>query len=133
MVRAVIDTNVLVSALTSDGKPRRLVLRLLEAHVVIVSPRMLAELGDVLARDKFSVKDSQINRFVSSLVRTCRIVSDNLRFKVVSEDPDDDVVLNVAYTGKADYLVTGDNHLLALKQFKKTRIVTVSQMLEFLQ
>jgi len=47
----------------------------------------------------------------------------------VMEDSDD-AVLNVAHAGKADYIVTGDKHLLALKQFKKTKIVTVNQMLE---
>src|SRR4030066_2426023 len=111
MVRVVIDTNVLVSALTYNGKPRRLVLKLLEAHTLILSSKMLAELADVLTRDEFRIKNSQVDRFLSSLVRACKIVPDNPRFKVVSEDPDDDVVLNTAYTGKADYIVTGDNHL----------------------
>lgn len=132
MVRVVIDTNGLVSALTYDGKPRRLVLKLLERHTVILSSQMLAELADVLTRDRFRIKSSQVDRFLSSLVRTCKIVPDSPTFKVVPEDPDDDVVLNTACTGKADYVVTGDNHLLALNQFKKTRIVTVNQMLETL-
>ena len=132
MVRVVIDTNVLVSALTYNGKPRRLVLRLLEAHTVILTSHMLAELADILTRDKFKIRNSQVNRFLSSLVRTCKIVPDKPRFKVVFEDPDDDVVLNAAYAGKANYVVTGDKHLLALDQFKKTRIVTVNQMLETL-
>jgi putative PIN family toxin of toxin-antitoxin system len=132
MVRAVIDTNVLVSAITHNGKPRRLVLRLLETHTVILSSQMLAELADVLSREKFSVSSSQVDRFLTSLVNACKIMPDNPRFKVVFEDPDDDVVINVAYSGKADYIVTGDKHLLDLSQFKKTRIVTVNEMLETL-
>jgi putative PIN family toxin of toxin-antitoxin system len=132
MVRAVIDTNVLVSALTHNGKPRSLLLKLLQSHTVILSRQMLAELADVLSRGKFGVSSAQVNRFLSSLVYACRIVPDNPRFKVVTEDPDDDVVLNVAYSGKADYLVTGDQHLLALSRFKKTRIVTANEMLETL-
>lgn len=133
MVRVVIDTNVLVSALIYDGKPRKLVLELLEKHAVIVSREMLAELADVAGRDKFSVTDVQVERFLLSLVKMARIVPDNIPFKIVLEDPDDDVVLNSAYAGKADYVVTGDIHLLALKQFKKTKIVTVSQMLDALR
>jgi len=132
MVRVVLDTNVLVSALICDGKPRRLVLRLLESHTVILSNQILAELADVLSRNKFCIKDSQVDSFLSSLVKTGKMVPYTPRFRVVSEDPDDDVVLNVAYNGKADYIVTGDNHLLALNQFKNTRIVTVSQMLKML-
>jgi putative PIN family toxin of toxin-antitoxin system len=61
MVRVVIDTNILVSAFIVGGKPRRLVLKLLEEHTVILSRQMLAELADVLTRDKFIVKTSQVD------------------------------------------------------------------------
>jgi uncharacterized protein len=128
MVRVVIDTNVLVSALIDDGKPRRLVVELLDKHTVIMSRQMLAELADVLSRDKFSVTGSQVDRFVISLVRMSKIVPDNARFKAVLEDPDDDKVLNTAYAGKAEFIITGDHHLSALGQFKKTKIVNVNQM-----
>ena len=132
MVRAVIDTNVLVSALIHDGKPRKLILELLNRHTVILSRQMLAELADVAGRDKFHVTGSQVERFLSIMVKMAKIVSDNALFKEVASDPDDDVVLNAAYTGKADYIVTGDKHLLILNNFKKTKIVTVNQMLEIL-
>jgi putative PIN family toxin of toxin-antitoxin system len=132
MVRAVIDTNVLVSALIHDGKPRNLILELLNRHTVILSRQMLAELADVAGRDKFPVTGLQVDRFLSIMVKMAKIVPDNALFKEVASDPDDDVVLNVAYTGKADYIVTGDKHLLTLNNFKKTKIVTVNQMLEIL-
>ena len=128
MVRVVIDTNVLVSALINDGKPRRLVIELLDKHTVILSRQMLAELADVLSRDKYIVTSSQVDRFVSSLVRISKIVPDNSRFKAVLEDPDDNKVLNTAFSGRADFIVTGDHHLLVLSQFKKTKIVNVNQM-----
>jgi putative PIN family toxin of toxin-antitoxin system len=132
MVRAVIDTNVLVSALIHEGKPRKLILELLNKHTVILSRQMLAELADVAGRDKFHVTGSHVERFLSIMVKMAKIVHDNALFKEVASDPDDDVVLNAAYTGKADYIVTGDNHLLTLNNFKKTKIVTVNQMLEIL-
>ena len=123
---------MIVLALTYTGKPRSLVSKLLYAHTAILSSQILAELADVLSRGKFGVSNTQVERFLSILVNACRIVPDSARFKVVSEDPDDDVVLNVAYSGKADYIVTGDKHLLALGRFKKTRIVTVNEILEAL-
>ena len=132
MVRAVIDTNVLVSALIYDGKPRKLIFELLNNHTVMLSRQMLAELADVAGRDKFHVTGSQVERFLSIMVKMAKIVPDNALFKEVASDPDDDVVLNAAYTGKADYIVTGDKHLLTLNNFKKTKIVTVNQMLEIL-
>ena len=132
MVRAVLDTNVLVSALIHGGKPRKLILELLNRHTAILSRQMLAELADVAGRDKFHVTGSQIERFLSIMVKLAKIVPDNALFKEVASDPDDDVVLNAAYTGKADYIVTGDKHLLTLNNFRKTKIVTVNQMLEIL-
>lgn len=133
MVRVVVDTNVLVSALIGHGKPRRLVLKLLGKHTVILSREMLAELADVLARDRFMIKDSQFERFLSGLVRKSEIVTISTRFKMISEDPDDDTVLNTAYSGKANYIVTGDRHLLALREFKGIEIVKVTHMLEILR
>jgi putative PIN family toxin of toxin-antitoxin system len=93
---------------------------------------MLAELADVLARDKFHVKSSQVNRFLANIENNSKVVEDNPRFKVISEASDDDIFINAAYTGKADYILTGDKHLLALKKFKQTKIVNVTQMLEIL-
>lgn len=132
MFRAVIDTNVLVSALIHDGKTRKLILELLNRHTVILSRQMLIDLAEVAGRDKFHVTCSQVERFLSMMVKLAKIVPDNALFKEVASDPDDDVVLNVAYAGKADYIVTGDKHLLTLNNFKKTKIVTVNQMLELL-
>lgn len=134
MIYVVIDTNVLVSALIEHGKPRQLVLKLLLGkNIVILSREMLAELADVLKRNKFIIKSSQIDRFLSGLVRKSRIVTISSHFKVISEDPDDDAVLNTAYSGKANYIVTGDKHLLALRKFKGIEIVKVTHMLEILR
>jgi uncharacterized protein len=132
MVRVVLDTNVLVSAFIDDGKPRKLVLELLDKHTVVLSRQMLAELADVISRDKFNVTGSQVNQFISTLVRMSKMVKDNVQYKVVLEDPDDDVVINTAYAGKAEFIVTGDKHLLVLGHFKKTKIVTVNQLQDIL-
>jgi putative PIN family toxin of toxin-antitoxin system len=94
---------------------------------------MLAEFADVAGREKFSITKSQVQRFLSILVTMAKIMPDRELFTEVALDPDDDVVLNAAYTGKADYIVTGDNHLLALKKFKKTKILSVNQMLTILE
>ena len=105
-------------------------LKLLEEHTVILSRQMLAELSEVIARDKFTVNRAHVKRFLSDLTSMSKIVPDNPRFKILLQDSDDDVILNAAYTGKADYIVTGDKHLLSLEKFKKTRIVNVALMLE---
>ena len=54
MARVVVDTNILVSALIKKGKPLELLGKLLDKHAVVFSSQMLAELTDVLSRDKFT-------------------------------------------------------------------------------
>jgi putative PIN family toxin of toxin-antitoxin system len=63
------------------------------------------------------------------LGNAARIVQVKSRFKVVKEDPDDDIIVRTAYDGKADYIVSGDKHLLSMKEFKGIRILTVEEML----
>ncbi|MGB9915388.1 MAG: putative toxin-antitoxin system toxin component, PIN family [Candidatus Bathyarchaeales archaeon] len=133
MVRVAIDTNVLVSALIKRGKSRKLVCNLLEGHTVILSRQILAELADVLARDKFAVTPAQADKFLAILVRNAKIVAPTSYFQIIKEDPGDDIILNTAYAGKAEYLVTGDKHLLALKEFKRIKIVKINQMIENLR
>ena len=133
MVTVVLDTNVLISALVGHGKPRRLVLRLLEEETV-VSMGMLAELAEVLSRGKFTeIKSSQVNSFLSKFARRVVVVTFKRRFKIVEEDPDDDIVLSTAYGGDARYIISGDKHLLKLKEFRGIEIVTVKKMFELLR
>jgi len=134
MATVVVDTNVLISALVGHGKPRRLVTKLLTEHVIVTSRDMLAELADVLSREKFKeVKSGQVNVFLSILVSKAIVVSGIEQLKVISEDPDDDVVLGTAYKGEASYIVTGDKHLLNLKEFRGIGIVSVGSMLDLLR
>jgi putative PIN family toxin of toxin-antitoxin system len=132
MARIVVDTNVLVSALIKKGKPLSLVQRLLEKHTVVLSSQMLAELADVLSRDKFTITNAQIDLFISLLLRKSTVTSVSGNLNVISEDPDDNIVLLTAINGKADYIVSGDKHLLSLRKFEGIAIVTISQMLEIL-
>ncbi len=134
MVTVVIDTNILISALVGHGKPRRLVLRLLEEQTVVSSMEMLAELADVLSRGKSTeVKSSQVKSFLSIFASRAVVVTIKQRFKTVEEDPDDDIVLSTAYEGDARYVVSGDKHLLKLKEFRGIKIVTAKDMFELLR
>ena len=133
MVRVVVDTNVLVSAFIDHGKPGELIIKLLEEHQVILSHPMLEELADVLSREKFHVRSTAVESFLTILLKKSKLVMPRSRLKVILEDPDDDVILDTAYKGKADYIVTGDSHLLALKKFKRIEIVRVAQMFEILE
>jgi putative PIN family toxin of toxin-antitoxin system len=129
-----LDTNVLISAYLGHGKPRRLLLRLLKRHEVIASPQLLAELADVLSREGFQeTEDWHVGTFLSIIARNAAVVTPRRSFKVIADDPDDDMVLNAAHEGRASHIVTGDRHLLALGRFRGIRVVTVDKMLELIR
>jgi uncharacterized protein len=131
MLRVVLDTNVLLSAIVGHGNPRRLVLELLKSHVVITSRELLVDLLDVLSREKFrDIEKNQINSFVSIVASKSLILMLKERQDIVKEDPDDNVVLASATEGKAEYIVSGDQHLLDLEQFRGIKILPVKKMLE---
>jgi putative PIN family toxin of toxin-antitoxin system len=95
---------------------------------------MLAELVDVISRGKFAQTERRLAAsYLSILARKVSLTTVRQTFRVVPEDPDDDIVLSTAYQGKASHIVTGDRHLLNLGQFRGIRIVTVRELLELLR
>jgi len=130
MLRVVLDTNVLVSAIISDGKPRELLRRgISKQFSIVTSELILKELGVVLRRPKFKTSDDEVNRIILALMQTAEVVSVTSKLRAVEEDPKDNMVIETAYDGRADRIVTGDSHLLALKKFRRIKITTIEQML----
>jgi uncharacterized protein len=133
MLRVVLDTNILVSALISDGKPRELFRKGIESQFLIVtSDPMLKELARVLGRPKFKTTPKEIRRITLALLSSAEVVSVKTKLKVVKADPKDDILIETAYDGHADFIVTRDGHLIALESFKGTKIITVEKALKFL-
>jgi putative PIN family toxin of toxin-antitoxin system len=133
MLRVVLDTNVLVSALISDGKPRELFRKGIENQFLIVtSDPMLKELTCVLGRAKFKTNPNEIHRITLSLHSSAEVVNVKTKFRVVKEDPKDDIVIETAYDGHVDFIVTGDRHLLELESFRGIKITTVEKILKLL-
>ena len=61
---------------------------------------------------------------------TGKIVRVTSKRKLVKEDPDDDILINTALSGNANYIVSGDPHVLALSEYKGIKILMVSEMLK---
>jgi len=133
-MNVVLDINILISAAIAKGKPRRLLIKGINKEFdIVASKQLLNELKEVISRPKLKLSLTEADKFVSTVKRTVKLVEINSNFKVVEEDPADDSILNVAYDSKADYIVSGDSHLLNLKKFKKIKIVTADEMLKILE
>jgi uncharacterized protein len=135
LIVVVFDLNVLVSSLIVKGKPRDLwYMAKNNEYTLELSNEMFSEFVNVISRRKFEkyVTDIDVKLFLADLSRVVKFVQVKSKFKVISEDPDDDIIVRTAFDGKADYIVSGDKHLLALKEFKWIKILTIDEMLNIL-
>ena len=117
-MRAVLDPNVLVSAAISPAGPPRQILTawIDERFELIASPALLHELAEVLARPKFQrfITAAVATELIDGLATDAVTVADPSELPGVTPDPDDDYLVALARVAGADYLVSGDRHLLGL-------------------
>ena len=126
-MRVVLDTNVLVSALIKAGKPRKLFdAAVLGRHRLVTSRPLIEELVRVLEDERIRryVTPRETTAFLHLLTATASTADTRSKFTVLKSP--DDMVLQTAYDGHADLIVTGDKHLLDLASFRGIRIITVS-------
>ena len=129
-MRAVLDTNVIISALFWGGRPRRVVDLAAAGRVqAITSGELLVELERVLAED-FAVPQERIELVLRDILSYAEVIVPAAEVEAPIRDLADVDVLCCAVGGGADYIITGDGDLLALGQVGEVRIVGVSAFLE---
>lgn len=125
----VLDTNILISAIFWRGNPYRVVRNALKKkYSLYLSTEILNELEEKL-KVKFKFPEDNINNHIELLKEYGKIIVPISKVNAIKEDPDDNKVLECAETAKADYIVSGDAHLLKLKEFKGIKIVTAKEFL----
>lgn len=136
-MKVVLDTNVLVSAfLRNKGKPAQILAQNSEFELLICEG-ILAELTDVLSRPRIRRKEPYLEHRVHEYLERVRASSVRITIaeveNIIPQDPPDNTVLACAVEGGADYLVSGNRHLLDLKQHRSVKIIMPAQFLEILQ
>ncbi|MBI5565141.1 MAG: putative toxin-antitoxin system toxin component, PIN family [Chloroflexi bacterium] len=135
-----LDTNLVMSGLLWSGAPHD-IIGLIDARpdiTLCTSPALIAEFRDVISRPKFQARLTAIQHTVDDLIgRYLKLSSvftspDPIPAFVLA-DPDDDEVIACAIAAEADYIVSGDRHLLDLKSLDRPRIVTAAEFLAVLQ
>lgn len=130
--RIVIDTNVLISALVFGGRPRLVTDLVGEALVVAVtSEEIMTEFRRIIVArfPEFSQNGAQLEQLLRKYARWVKLGSVNV---TVCRDPDDNKVIETALIGMADYIVSGDNDLLVLKEHGGVKIVKPAEIIELL-
>ncbi|MGA2557402.1 MAG: putative toxin-antitoxin system toxin component, PIN family [Verrucomicrobiota bacterium] len=131
-ITAVFDTNILFSAAGWRGSPFQCVERARGGEIqVIACPELVEELAEKLEmRLHFSAE--QVAETLADYLGFLRLVQIPKVLKAVPRDPEDNMVLECAIEGLAQYIVSGDNDLLVLKEFRGIQIVRASVFLKVL-
>lgn len=135
MPRAVLDPNVLVSALISPAgaSAQLLVAVRAGAFELVTSPLLLAELSDVLGREKFRryAPEAEVEAYVLLIRRESVVVDDPEPTEPLGEDPDDEYLIALARAARVKALVSGDPHVLRLRD--QIPALTPREFLELLE
>lgn len=127
--RVVADTNVLVSGLLWTGLPHK-IIKLAENNYITLysSLPIIEETSEVLERDKFISRIEKLNttreELIESLISIIEIVHPTEVISLIKNDPDDNRILECALAADADFVISGDPHLLILKIFRDIPILT---------
>ena len=128
----VFDMNILFSATGWRGRPFECVGKALAGEIAVVTcPELMEELAEKL-EGKLGFSSEQAAETLADYLSHARLVSIPHKLKAVSRDPKDNMVLECAVEGQADFIVSGDQDLLVLKDYRGIRIVTAVEFLELL-
>src|SRR3989338_1790851 len=111
--KVVLDTNILISALGWRGKPREIFNKAIDREFeLIISEKQIEELKEVMDYPKFVFSEDQKLRFLKIIMEIAIVIEIQNKIRIIKEDPDDDLILESAIESNADFIVSGDQHLL---------------------
>ncbi len=122
-MKVVLDSNVIISALITQGLSSRLFDICIDKHVIFISAWILDEVTRIL-RTKFIVEHEKITRTKNFLLSTCVFIKPEGNIPTQFRDQDDNNILHIAETVKAEIIITGDEDLLILKEHLSTKIIS---------
>ncbi len=132
MLSAVLDTNVVVSALLQPEGAAAPILDLAMSKYFhcYVSESLLEEYGEVLARAHFGLDRRRVTKYIRKMRKTAVVVAPRKKLSITS-DPDDNMILECALEARADYVVTGNVRHFPAK-FQDIRVILPRQFLTLL-
>jgi len=132
MIKVVIDTNVFVSAILFDGELDKLInLWKRKKFTFLLSKEILEEYIKVLSYKKFELSDKIIKRIIyEELLPYTKNIKVKKRINIIKKDPSDNIFLECALEGRANYIISGDKHLLQLKQYKSIKIISFHEFIK---
>ena len=117
-MKVVLDTNIFISGIFWKGSSNKVITNWREEKFTLVtSLEAISEIIKVLKDFKIKLSDEMIKEWVDLIVRNSIIVEPKEKINIVKDDPKDNIFIETAVVGNADYIISQDNHLLKLKDF----------------
>ena len=127
--KVVIDTNIYISAIFWGGKPRKVVDLGRDKKIrIFTSTAIENEIIEKL-RLKFKVPENDLNQIILDISTFTVPVTVTEKYRVILKDPDDDKFIECAMSCGADFIVSGDRHLLDLKEYSGIKILSAAEFL----
>jgi len=130
----VLDTNIIVStALNSEGVPAKIFVMLLEGEIKnYTSDEIISEIVGTFNKEKITkmLKSDYRQFIIHNFEESSEKIYPDLKLNVIQEDPDDNKFLECAVSANAKYIISGDRHLLNLKEFHGIRILSPKEFVD---
>lgn len=128
--KVVVDTNIYISAIFWNGKPRKVIDLGRDGKILIFTSMDIENEITEKLKTKFKLADEEVNQILLDLSTFAMPVEVNKQVLVVHDDPDDNKFVECALECRADYIVSGDRHLLNLKGYEGIQILSASEFLK---
>lgn len=130
-LKVTFDTNIYISAIIFGGNPRACLELAKKNQIELYTSReILFELSQKL-KEKFGWQDGDIVEVIEGLAKFVKVVRPKTRISIIKKDPSDNKILECAFEGKVDFIISGDvKHILSLKKFGKIKIVMAKEFLD---
>jgi putative PIN family toxin of toxin-antitoxin system len=132
-MKLVLDTNVFISAFYWGGNPQEIIDRIIEGtDKLYITDEILGEVASVMARPKFKSSPETIKKYTQALEKIGKKIFIPGNIRGICRDRDDDDKIECGVLSNADYIITGDDDLLTLKEYKHTKIITAKEYLQII-
>ena len=135
-MEVVLDTNVWLSGIFWDGEASKIIEKAEKKIIqILISEEILSEIVNVLNREsKFQKYILNLRLSIEDILRTILSISDLIETKskldVIKADPKDNIILEAALDGKVEYIISYDNHLLNMIEFRNIKIISPGEFLK---
>jgi putative PIN family toxin of toxin-antitoxin system len=133
-MKIVLDANIFISSFFWGGNPRKVLERVISViDELFITKEILDEINDVIERPKFHADGNEINYFINSIEEISNKIVSKRQINNGSRDKTDNKYIECGITAHVDYIISGDIHLLEMKEYENIKIITAKEYLEIIK